>query len=346
METEKLLIRPVTLSDLAAINEIAAAVGPGFNSLPRDSEVIETKIKRSMETFELLSDKKNGLFFFVMEDLKKKLVIGTSMIEVDINHNNPFYSYLSADIVQQSHALKNPINKHNKVLLLVNHYPQASLFAALYLHPEHRGRGRGTFLSRVRPLFVTEFPHLFAPLFVANMQGVFDNNNVSPFWNALGQHFYDLSIHEVNTNYAIYGSQFISDLNPHHPIYIAMLPKEAQEVIGKTHETTKPALHVLEKEGFVARDCIDVFDGGPIIEASKTELKTYRQSQRVKVVGLKEKCEDSNLRMICNTQMDFRATVGAVDFAQGSTQDIFLEKEIASLLKVTVNDPIRICLLH
>ena len=44
-------------------------------------------------------------------------------------------------------------------------------------------------------------------------------------------------------------NQFILDLMPKYPIYAALLPKAAQEVMGQTHPAGIGARRFLEKEG-------------------------------------------------------------------------------------------------
>src|SRR5205807_6339316 len=57
--------------------------------------------------------------------------------------------------------------------------------------------------------------------------------------------------------------KFIADLMPTHPIYIPLLPKEAQEAIGQVQEQTRPAVKILEEEGFKVSGMVDIFDAGP-----------------------------------------------------------------------------------
>ena len=47
--------------------------------------------------------------------------------------------------------------------------------------------------------------------------------------------------------------RFIADLVPRFPIYIELLPKQVQDVIGKANELTIPALKLLERKVFVLR---------------------------------------------------------------------------------------------
>ena len=43
---------------------------------------------------------------------------------------------------------------------------------------------------------------------------------------------------------------FIAELMPRFPIYVNMLDKAAQDVVGKVHQNTLPALKLLQSEGF------------------------------------------------------------------------------------------------
>ena len=53
---------------------------------------------------------------------------------------------------------------------------------------------------------------------------------------------------------------------PEFRLYTCMLPKAAQHAIGQVHDLTKPALALVEREGFRYRGYIDIFDGGPTVE--------------------------------------------------------------------------------
>jgi len=46
-----MIIRPVALSDLAALQQIAVESGPGFTSLVDDRDFLTQKIRHSMDSF-------------------------------------------------------------------------------------------------------------------------------------------------------------------------------------------------------------------------------------------------------------------------------------------------------
>ncbi|MCV5217436.1 arginine N-succinyltransferase, partial [Escherichia coli] len=71
---------------------------------------------------------------------------------------------------------------------------------------------------------------------------------------------------------------FIADLMPRLPIYINLLSQEAQAVIGQVHDITRPALKLLEREGFTNRGYVDIFDGGPTVECDLRNIDSVRHS--------------------------------------------------------------------
>ena len=60
---------------------------------------------------------------------------------------------------------------------------------------------------------------------------------------------------------------FVAELMPKHPIYIDLLPETARAVIREPHPNTRPALSLLESEGFRCEGYVDIFDAGPTVQA-------------------------------------------------------------------------------
>ena len=76
---------------------------------------------------------------------------------------------------------------------------------------------------------------------VSEIRGVLDKRGQSPFWDALGRHFFGIDFAEAD-RLSIVNKKFIADLMPDHPIYIPLLPPEAQAVIGKPHAESAKAV--------------------------------------------------------------------------------------------------------
>ena len=78
-------------------------------------------------------------------------------------------------------------------------------------------------------------------------------------------------------------SRFIVELMPKHPIYVALLPESAQNVIGKTHPKGIGAKRYLESEGFRYDNTVDIFDAGPTMAVLKKDMRTLNESFLVKL---------------------------------------------------------------
>jgi len=337
---QNLVIRSVRASDLSAILEIAGETGPGF-SLPKNAKVLTDKIAHSMDSFAEKIDPQERYYFFVMENTSNHEIAGTACIVSCLGRQWPFYKYKISTLVQVSHAIHQ--SRSHQILQWVSDHEGATELCALSLKPAYRGEGRGTFLSRSRCLFISEFPKLFSERVVADMRGVSDKDAVSPFWEALGRRFIDMTYEEASYLKATEGSQFMIDLLPHDPIYVDLLSESAKNIIGKTHENTTPALHVLEKEGFQFFNYIDLFDAGPTIEMRKDSLRTVRESQSARMIACKESLSGDRIWLMSNTNLDFRAAVGSIEFVREG--EVILETALANVLNVKVGDRIRYALL-
>ncbi len=70
---------------------------------------------------------------------------------------------------------------------------------------------------------------------------------------------------------------------PKHPIYTELLDKEAQDILGKPHENSRPAMELLESQGFHYTNHIDIFDGGPSIETRISNVEVVKNAVPKKV---------------------------------------------------------------
>jgi len=130
---------------------------------------------------------------------------------------------------------------------------------------------------------MAQFPGRFAARVVAEMRGVSDEHGRSPFWEGLGRHFFSIDYDRAEHIVGIGNKAFIAELMPKHPIYTVLLSAEAQAVMGKVHPQTAPALHLLEQEGFRHQGYIDIFDGGPTVEAPLMDIRSIRRSRLLRV---------------------------------------------------------------
>lgn len=332
-----MIVRPAAHSDQEEILSLAKEAGIGMTSLPPDADVLKQKIERSVKSFAGKPETPNGeRFLFVLEDTKAKKLAGTAGIVTHVGLNRPFYSYKLSTIVQASAGLG--IYSLQRVLHMVNDYTGATEIGSLFLLPDYRRDGIGKFLSRSRFLMLAEFPDMFSDTVISEIRGVQDKQGGSPFYQNLAQHFFQMEFKKADFTNATQGGQFISDLMPRYPIYVNLLAKEAQEVIGKPLEASLPAMQLLENEGFQYQGYIDVFDAGPTVQAERDRIYTVRKSLRANIAAIKD-IGSATSHMIATTNLaDFRMGFAAVE-AQGDA--VVIGKETADALKLKVGDTIR-----
>jgi arginine N-succinyltransferase len=112
--------------------------------------------------------------------------------------------------------------------------------------------------------------------------------------------------------------------------------------MGQVHENTKPALAMLEAEGFQKTDCIDIFDGGPMVSCQRTDIQVVKRTKVVRVSGIVPSL-DASRSMIASSVGGFRAVLGAVSLHD---QGCVVTQQVAACLKVNLNDEIRVTSLY
>lgn len=334
-----MLIRRATMADLDSLHQVAVNCGIGMTSLPDDIELLSKKLENAERSFKNAPEKQdNGYYLFVMVDPQTDKVVGTTGIKSFVGGNTPFYNYKITNRTRVSHELK--IRAHYQILNLVNDHEGKTEIGSLYLEPEYRKNGNGLLLSKSRFLFMADFPQLFADVVIAEMRGYFDAHGESPFWNNVGTHFFKMSFEQADLLTSSTNKQYIIDLMPYNPIYVELLPKEAQAVIGKPHDSTLAALKILLKEGFEYRNYIDIFDAGPLIECRLANIQTAKTSQVMRVERILDEVS-SHTYLLSNISYDFRATKSSVIFNEKENRCIIC-KQTAELLKLKIGDQLRI----
>lgn len=334
-----LVIRPIEQKDFPTLKQFAIESGHGFTSLPVNDELLQNKIDHSVASFASRpAGKGECLYFFVAEDSESGEVMGTCAIDAAVGLSAPFYNYLLGKQVHSSPRLG--IYNVVDTLTLSNDYTGVSELCTLFLHESARKGLNGRLLSKCRFLFLAEFTELFDHRILAEMRGVSDAKGNSPFWSWLQEHFFSMDFPTVDYLTGIGQKGFIADLMPKFPIYVNLLSKEAKSVIGKTHDNTRPALRMLEEEGFTWRGYVDIFDAGPSVECELSQIRTVRTSRRLKVhVG---KAARGNTHLISNTEFaHFRALIAEVAINEDKAQAV-LTDEVARLLKVEDGDTVRL----
>ena len=335
-----LIIRPITPTDYPALYQIAQDSGIGFTSLPVNEALLKQKIEAAQTAFSSHPVQPGQQsYFFVMEDTESGEVVGTSGIEATVGTQDAFYHYHLGKVVHASREL----NVHNSVEILTfcNDYTGVSEICSLFLKESARNGLTGRLLSKFRFLFMAQHAHRFAETVIAEMRGVSDENGRSPFWEWLEAHFFSVDFPTADYLTGIGNKIFIAELMPKYPIYVNLLSKDAQASIGKVHEKTRPALRLLEQEGFKCRGYVDIFDAGPTVEAEVSNITTVRHSHEANVQIVPQlDTTDLDDHFIINAKIqDFRACIGHVQIVDSTT--VLINQETANALLIENGDTIR-----
>lgn len=305
-----MLFRPVRQDDLDDIIRLASRAGVGMTSLPNDPARLAARIQRSVETFAGKLPRGQQGFLFVLEDTRLARVVGVSAIEVAVGLDEPFYNFRLQRTVRASKELG--VYKNQELLNLSYDHTGHSELCTLFLDPEYQKNRNGLFLSKARFLFIAAFRELFSPHLFAELRGRSDEQGNSPFWDALGHHFFDIPFADADRLTGTGMKTFIAELMPAYPIFVSLLPDDAREAIGQVHANTSPARAILEKEGFSWRGSVDIFDAGPVLEAETDAIRAISESQFIPAMQLMT--ERSTPLIVANNQFEqFRAVLISPD---------------------------------
>ena len=271
-------LRAAHIGDLEHLYEMAKLTGGGFTNLPADRAALSRKLERADAGF-ARSDRELGddLFVLVLENTETGQVRGTCQIFTQVGQQWPFYSYRLNTLTQHSQELGRTVRA--ELLSLCTDLEGSSEVGGLFLHPGERAGGLGLLLARSRYLFVAMHRDRFADRILAELRGVIDDRGGSPFWDGVAGRFFGMTFQEADYFNALNGNQFIADLMPKHPVYVAMLDEEAKKVIGVPHPTGRAAMRMLENEGFAFEGYVDIFDGGPTMTARTDQVRSIREAR-------------------------------------------------------------------
>ncbi len=276
----RFLLRPSTPADLPAFERMADSRAIGITSLPTDRAALRDRLERSAHAFESADDASGEeIYLFVLEDRAQGgAVIGTSGIAAAAGFNDRFYCYRNEFTVHTSPALGARNRIHT--LHLCHDLTGVTLLTGFYVDPAYEGSVAPQLLSRGRLLFISQFAERFSDRVAAENPGLADESGRCPFWDAVGRRFFDMDFSraETLTGHGQYRS-LIADLMPQAPIYVPLLPEETQFAIGQLHPVAELPFSILQDEGFDAETWVNIFDGGPTVEARLAMLRSVRHAQ-------------------------------------------------------------------
>ncbi len=321
--------------DLEPLYEMAKLTGGGFTNLPADRKALARKLERAEAAYardeDTLGDEQ---FVLVLEKPETGEVRGTCQLMTQVGQQWPFYSYRLNTLTQHSEELQRTVRA--EMLCLCTDLEGSSEVGGLFLHPNERAGGLGLLLARSRYLFIAMHRPRFADRVLAELRGVLDERGGSPFWDGVAGRFFGMTFQEADYFNAINGNQFIADLMPKHPVYVAMLSDSARSAIGVPHPSGRAAMRMLEEEGFAHEGYVDIFDGGPTMTARTDQVRSIREA-RCSTVIQTDSTMGERVLLATGRLSGFRSCYGLCEAAEDG---VVIDAAAAGLLGVGPGDQV------
>lgn len=277
------VVRPVTSADIPALQALTETA-PGVHTLPRTLRSLGLAVERSLASFAAQPDAPaDESYFFVLES-PEGAPAGTAVMAATAGASGAFFAFRRDVLNQVSRDLGISHDVH--MLTMCSDLTGHSQLSGFHLLERLHAGPEAALLSRARLLFAASAPQRFREKFFVSMPGIVDDAGRSPFWEALGRKFFQLDLLEAER--MIEGARnrtLIVELMPHYPVYVPLLPADAQAAMGKVHADGELAFRILSEEGFEADGYIDIFDGGPILRARRHALRTFSQAMSCRVAA-------------------------------------------------------------
>ncbi|UVL42815.1 arginine N-succinyltransferase [Pseudomonas sp. B21-040] len=337
-----LVLRPVELTDLPQLQQLARDSLVGVTSLPDDSERLRSRILESCASLDKGVEKHGPEnYFFVLEDLTARRLVGCSEILATAGFNEPFYSLRNRHFTSASRELN--IEHGVPALSLCHDLNGHTLLRGFHIDDDLVRTEFSELLSRARLLFIAAHSQRFADVVITEIVGYSNDEGQSPFWDAVGKHFFDLPYTEAERLCGLESRTFLAELMPQYPIYVPMLPQAAQDCIGRIHPDGQEAFDILEREGFETNSYIDLFDGGPTLYARTSNVLTIAQSLKATAQAVSSIDARGRYLVSNDALKGYRAIVAELDYQAG--HPVGLSADMCRALNVTDGSPIRLIAL-
>jgi arginine N-succinyltransferase len=252
-------------------------------NLPADRSHIEKILDVSEKSFAAALPVVEREFLFVLEDLEKKKIIGTSIIYAQHGTRRAPHIFFR---VERDERYSVTLDKHfvHQTLRIGYNYDGPTEIGGLILLPEYRRNTEhlGKALSYVRFLFIRMHRKLFRDTVLSELLPPLEADGQSRLWEALGRKFTALTYQEADL-ISKDNKEFIHALFPDDPIHTELLPDDVRALIGQVGPETKAVEAMLRRIGFDYAGQIDPFDGGPHFVATTDQITLVREAREVVV---------------------------------------------------------------
>jgi arginine N-succinyltransferase len=256
-------------------------------NLPADRDEIRGLLESAQKSFTgAIKDPRRREYVFVVVDLAKKQIVGTSMIIGQLGRRDAPYIYV--DVFEEERYSATLDRHFRHVVLKIGYsYNGPTEIGGLIVSPEYRKKPEklGLLISYVRFLYIRLHREWFRDELLAELLPPLESDGTSHLWDAVGRKFTDMTYAEAD-RLSKKNKEFVKGLFPEGAIYASLLPQNAQEVIGKVGAQTKGVERMLRRVGFRYAWRVDPFDGGPHFTAPTDEVALVQRTHGAQVTKL------------------------------------------------------------
>lgn len=333
------VVRPAAASDLDVLAALAEIASPGVHTRPRSRAAVARALERSIASFAAVPDVPGDESYLFVLEAADGAIAGTAALAATAGAAGTYFAFR----IDVQHQVSRDLGiSHNvQALTLSSDLTACSQLSGFFLRAA-LPPSEAALLARARLLFAALAPQRFADRFFAAMAGTTDADGRSPFWEALGRKFFRMDF--LQAEHMVEGarnSTVIVELMPHYPVYVPLLPPQAQAAMGQVHDAARQSFALLKTEGFGAGQYVDIFDGGPILQAPRSALRSFSQATLRTVAGGPVPSEAPGARYLVAAARDdrFRAVV-ADGRLPDLSEDVWLEEAARRALEVSAGDTV------
>ena len=278
-------IRSATAEDEEQLLEVARHLNTV--NLPADRAEIHGILEHAQKSFSgAIKDPRRREYVFVLVDLERDRIVGTSMIIGQLGRRDAPYIYVDVSGEERYSATLDK-HFHHVVLKIGYSYNGPTEIGGLIVSPESRKKPErlGLMISYVRFLFIKMHRDWFQGELLAELLPPLEPDGTSHLWNAVGRKFTGMTYAEAD-RLSKKNKEFVQGLFPEGAIYASLLPEHAQDVIGKVGTQTRGVEKMLRRTGFRYAQRVDPFDGGPHFTAHTDDVTLVARSHQAKVTRL------------------------------------------------------------
>ncbi len=272
-----MILRPVLLEDADQLERLVAHLGFGMGAGFRTNRNgLEGKIECSLQSFKGQISNHEHQYLFVLENSAGQL-IGMCGLET-VNRGQPFHTFRLHTEQIESKPLQ--IRRDLTVLHLVETLTGATSLCSQFVLPAYRRKGLGKLLTVGRLLYMANCRHKFNSPILVELRGAYDEKGYNRFWRWVGQPFFRQMDYSTYVQLLHAGLETeLLNLLPKHPIYLSLMPPEAQTELQQIHPETLPNYKLCQAQGFRFSHHLGYSSGAPILQAELAQIYTLRKNQ-------------------------------------------------------------------